>query len=604
MLSKISDTGRGKFPNPFFDIASEYVPTDLNTIFQLCEYGWTIFGTYKSVIRRVASYFITDIDLSGEAEDELKDIKKFLLNTLHIKQEIRSFGEEALTYGNAFISVYFPFKRMLKCPKCNISYSSDAIDYKLNTPEELFVAECKKCGYKGAFNAEDIRVSTKNGISIIRWSPKEIIFKYSPIANKYKYYWKIPPELISKIAQKQDKFYIETTPIHMLKAIVASKSNSDVLFEFNDNAIYHYKNTNLSGIPLKGWGMPDILANFKLMYYMQILRRYDEALAFDYIIPFRILFPNTPPAPNDGLATYNFGDLTTRLVSMIDKRRKDPTSIQVAPFAIGYQMAGGEAKALSPKQNLMIAIDEFLNACNFPAELYKGSLSIQAAPAALRIFENIWSHLVDAYNDVLNWITKKVASYYSWSYKIEAKFTPVSLAEDLQMKAMLLQASAAQDISKTTAYGRFGVDYKEEQRRIAKEQQEVAKIQQEAMEEAQASQAQMQMIQQAQQPQGAPQQGGQQPPAPIPVGPPPSPEGATPGDIFDQAKQLAQELLMAPETIRRSRLIDIKHSNPQLHALVKQFMTDMRQNAATQGQAMILEQQRQQMMQNGGAAPQ
>ena len=36
--SGITRSGAEKYPNPFFDIASEYVPSDINQIYELCEF--------------------------------------------------------------------------------------------------------------------------------------------------------------------------------------------------------------------------------------------------------------------------------------------------------------------------------------------------------------------------------------------------------------------------------------------------------------------------------------------------------------------------------------------------------------------------------------
>jgi hypothetical protein len=128
------------------------------------------------------------------------------------------------------------------------------------------------------------------------------------------------------------------------------------------------------------------------------------------------------------------------------------------------------------------------------------------------------------------------------------------------------------DISKGTAYRPLGIDYIEEQKRVLDEQQELQRLQQEAMEQQQAASLDGDSGQQ--------QQGG-------PGGEP----GQTPGDVYEQAKATAQQLLtQTPETMRRGELIKIKHSNPTLHALVLQEMDNMRQEMARQGQAMMMEQ--------------
>jgi hypothetical protein len=132
-----------------------------------------------------------------------------------------------------------------------------------------------------------------------------------------------------------------------------------------------------------------------------------------------------------------------------------------------------------------------------------------------------------------------------------------------------MEASAAQDISKTTAYRSIGHDYIDEQQKIIEEQTEVMRLQEEAM----ADQVQE-------------EEEGEAPPGGQP--------GATPGDVHEQARQMAYTFVVeTPETVRRSKLIEVKRSNPTLHALVIQYMDELRQQYATQGQAMMIQQEKQ-----------
>jgi hypothetical protein len=268
--------------------------------------------------------------------------------------------------------------------------------------------------------------------------------------------------------------------------------------------------------------------------------------------------------------------------NMVDRKRKNIADIQVAPFAIGYQMIGGEAKELAPKEQIAQALDELLNAIGYPAELYKGTLTIQAFPVALRLFEKTWGVLVDGMNEFLSWLLQSLARHFMWG-EITGALRSVTLADDIERKALALQAAAGQDISKATAYRPLGIDYMEEQRRVVEEQEEIQKLQQEAMERQQAQQMGLMAGQ------GQPGAGGQPPPGGEP--------GATPGDVYEQGKQLAQQLLtQTPPTLRRGELIKIKASNPTLHAIVLQEMDNMRGEMARQGQAMMM----QQAQQSGG----
>jgi len=512
--------------------------------------------------------------LEGETDEERDKYLDFLNDDLHLLTQLAHIGDDYMVYGNVFISIYFPFDRFLTCPQCHTHYHIDTVAYKFKLKELQFSAKCGKCQYEGIFKHEDKRSLDRKKVRLIRWNPKDMRIRVHNISNEMEYYLELDARFLEKIVNG-NRFYLNRTPWPIIECCAKSGSGDRPLFKFDSEAIYHMKESTLAGLPIRGWGIPPILPNFKLAYYIQVMRRYDEAIALDYIIPFRVLHPthNMPAGSTmDPIQMLSMDNFVGHMKRMVRAKRMNSTDVQIAPFPVGYQMLGGEAKNLSPKENITAALDELLNAIGFPAELYRGSLSIQAFPVALRLFEKTWGSLVDGYNDMITWVIRRISRYFMWG-DITGSLRSVTLADDIERKALSLQAAAGMDISKATAYRPLGVDYLEEQKRIVEEQKEIQRLQQEAMEEQEASQMP-----------GAGQQPGAAPP---PGGTP----GATPGDIHAQAKEMAYGLLtQTPETLRRGELIKIKHSNPTLHALVMQEMDNLRQEMARQGQAMIMEQ--------------
>lgn len=574
--SGITKSGIGKFPNPFCDIASEYVPTDINTLFMWCEYLMLAVAPFRTVSQRVVRYFLTELVLEGQSDDEREKYEDFLNNQLHLLQQLAEIGDDYMTYGNVFISLYFPFDRFLICPKCRATYHINTLKYKFNKDDGSFTCDCIGCGGKNVtMKREDRRSPDTSRVKVIRWNPKDIRLRVHNISGRIEYFMRLDSVFVSKVLEG-DPFYLNDTPWAMVEVCLkGSRSQNQHLFKFKEDAIYHLRCGSLAGLPIRGWAIPPILPNFKLAYYVQLLRRYDEAIALDFIIPFRILFPQpgaTGPQGQDPLSTLSMSTFMAHMQRMVESKRKNLTDISVVPFPIGYEALGGEARQLAPKDNIALAIDELLNSLGFPAELYKGTLSIQAFPVALRLFEKQWNSLVDGFNDFAAWLCKRVSRHFMWG-EVDCTLRSVTLADDIERKALSLQAAAGQDVSKQTAYRPLGIDYMEEQKRVVEEQEAIQKLQQEAMERAQAQQAN-------------PQQGGD--------GGGGSSYGATPGDVYEQAKALAQQLLtQTPETMRRGELIKIKHSNPTLHALVLQEMDTMRQEMSRQGQAMMMQQAKQ-----------
>ena len=174
-----------------------------------------------------------------------------------------------------------------------------------------------------------------------------------------------------------------------------------------------------------------------------------------------------------------------------------------------------------------------------------------------------------------------LASYFGWE-KAKVKLSSITLADDMEKKSIMLQAAAGQDISKQTAYRTLGYDYLKEQERVIKEQQDIQKLQEKAMAEAQAQQANGAMGGSGEggaddQGQGMNGPGGQ--------------VGATPGDIMQQAQQIAQQLIAENNpTHTRQMLASIKQTNPNLYAQVKAQLQDQRQQLASQGQQMMIQQ--------------
>ena len=560
--SGVTRSGADKFPNPFFDIASEYVPSDLNQIFELTEYLMMTMAPFRAVTQRVSRYFLTEVVFEGGEDDERDKYEELFSDQLKILDLLGDVGDNYWTYGNVFLSLYLPFDRFLICPDCGTNYHVEAYrDWKFRNG--AFTGTCPKCGHKVKFDHRDRRSPDVKRVRLVQWNPKFVRLRVHPVSGRTEYYLEMDRQLVQKL-RDGNPFYLNDTPWAMIECAMRP---SDNLFKFREGSIFHLRAGSLAGLPIRGWGLPPMLPNFKLAYYIQLLRRYDEAITLDYIVPFRVLFPQSNSSDGkDALSMINMGAFVSQMKHMVDNHRKKLTDVQVAPFPVGYQMLGGEGKQLSPKDSITAAFDELYTAMGYPVELYKGTLSLQAAPVALRLFEKEQCHLVYGYGDILEWIADMVGRYFRWDRKgIEVKLRPVTLADDLERKALLVQAAAGGDLSKQTAYRPMGIDYMDEQKRVVEEQKEIQRLQQKAQEEM------------ASQPLDG--SGGENAGAGAVV-------GASPGDVVSQSAAIASQLLEADPTSRRRTLIQIKHTNPTMHALVLQNLEDARSQAASQGRAM------------------
>lgn len=568
--SHVRMAGREKFPNPYLDMASEYIPRDLNTLFELCEFIYMSFGLVRAAQQRVNRYFLTDLVVTGGGDQERQDLKT-MLDDLRVIENLGQIGDDRAVYGNSFSSLYMPFDRYLVCPKCGTHHKAAKIKYQFSLADTSFTGTCPRCKSHVRYRVEDRKSWDKSRIKIVRWNPKNIRLKVHPISGRTAYFMKMHHKLGDQLASG-DPFFINDTPLAILRWANQARAGSNVYFEFDPNELFHMREATLAGLPIVGWGIPPLLPNLRLAYYIQLLRRYDEAIALDFIIPFRVMFPKASLPPGgamDPILVNNLAQYRGHLQQMIANKRIDPTNIQISPVEVGYQMIGGEANALAPKESLSLAQNELLDSMGFPAELYRATLSIQAFPVALRLFEKTWAGLYKDYNQYLRWYTQGVARYYSMS-DMEVKLRSVTLADDLENKHLLMDAAAGMDISKGTAYEQVGIDYMSEQEKVIEEQKEIMRLQEEAMAEEQAEE----------------EISGD-------AGMPGGMAGATPGDVHEQARQIAHEMVVeVPETLRRGELLKIRNSNPTLHALVLMYMDELRRDYARQGQAMMIQQEK------------
>lgn len=581
----------GAFPDPYLDYASTQMPRSIYDVMRWCEYLWLTYGTYRTACQRVVRYFLTSIELSDASDDEKEKYEAFLRDELKIMSALADIGDDYLAYGNSFISINVPFRRYLRCPKCSLERPINKVKYKFFNWNFEGACGNPKCEYKGKFDRIDRRSIETDGLKIVRWSPHEIKLLYHPIIDKTTYLWDIPGWFKGEV-KKGNPYYIESTPWEIVEAVKANE-----LFRFHEDVIYHMRETTLAGVRSFGWGIPRVMGNFKQAWYIQVLKRYNEAIALDYIIPFRVMTPAPGSSGQaDPLLHMNVQNFQSQALGMFRAHRKDPTTVHALPFPIKLELLGAEGKNLAPTDLLDKGTDEFLNAQGVPAEMYRGTLQWQAMPVALRLFERTWVHMIEEMNGLINWTFGRVSELQNWE-NLKGRLQPVTLADDMEKKQIQLQLSAGQQISKQTALAPFGINVREETKRKLQEQE----YEQEQTSKFQEDMAQKQELQRtvtmgaAGQPVGTqPGQPGQ----PAPGGAPGMPAaaaggggtGVTPDDLTAQAEQLATQLVSMPYELRRSQLLKIKKSNETLHAIVISKMKELQQQAKTQGGQQVLQQ--------------
>lgn len=597
----VARVGREFFPDPWLDYAALEMPKNLTNVLQWAEFVWLTNGTFRMACERVIRYFLTKIDIEDVGDEEAEKYRNFLDNTLKATEQLACLGDDFICYGNSMSSILAPFDRFLRCPECHLERPIEKVVYTFSKEFE-FEGNCPGCKKKVKYVRKDRRSSNDSEFRVMRWSPHFMLIQYNPLTHDIEYRYRFPDHIKRKF-KEGDKFLLRTTPWEMVDAI-----KQDKLFRFDRDKIYHMKEPTLAGLRTVGWGIPRLIANFKQAYYVQVLHRYNEALAIDYIVPFRLLTPKPgSSAAADPLLHQNLGLTKGQVMNMLAEHRRDPASWHFLPFPLEYQALGGEGMQMATHEIINAGNDELLNGMGVPADFYKGTLQLQAAPTALRLFQQTWPQIPSAYNGWLTWAIRQIATIKNWE-PATARMQPVTMADDLEKKSILLQLAAAREVSKGTAFGPFGIDFREEQRRIYDEMRQQSDLERDFQnEEAERAkmEEQLAMVEQAggAMPPGAPMGGMPGAPMPgampaggggMPMGAPMGGAGAgtsmTPQDMMMQAEQLAQQLLGMPYEMRKSQMLEIKKSDEALHALVKSKMEQLRQGASAEGRMMMQEQ--------------
>lgn len=624
-ISGVNNVGVGqdtRFPDPFCDIASMQMPTTIAAALSWSEFLLEANGTYREALRRIVSYFITDVEIIDDGEKKVGKAERdkyltFLNDVLGIKNVLHEVAMDYLCYGNSFTSVMMPFRRYLACKKCGLELPLRKV---FNTPQFKFAwqdydfrASCPHCNYTGQWRHIDRRSGESGDVTVKRWSPHEIDLLWDPLTEDVAHIWKIPDDYRTQL-QKGHLHHIERVSWEVLQAV---KTNQNLMFD--KDVVYHMKEGTLAGIKNRGWGLSRVLTNFRQAWYVQILQRYNEAIALDYVIPFRVLTPEARPGggpeSSDPVHAINLGGFVGRVQSMIAQRAKDPARWNVLPFSLDYKALGGDATQLAPKELIDQGIDQLLTSIGMPVDFFKGTLSAQSSPTTLRLMEANWSHLVHKLNVFINKLVKRVSTLLGWD-PVNARLVRVTVADDLNRQMAKLQLMMGNQISKTTGLNSVGLDYDGEVRRMLEEARIEADEQQRAQKELEQS-AQMQEYINAIAPdittqamaslQGGAQGGGAGAPAGAPPGAPGQGSSAvdqfisqrqnnpnvpiTPDELQAQAQTIAQDLMAKDPAARRTELAKLRKSDTTMHQLVTSLMDQMRDQAASQGRQAVLDQQ-------------
>jgi len=583
-------TGKNRvFADPFLLPSSTAIPTELQSALDFCLFLYYLNPLYRRASTRVISHFVTDIDFVGKDgdQDERDEFKKFLIDDLDIFGALLEVGQEWACYGNAFLRLHLPFDRVLVDHRdgkykeyalpmfgADVKYDYKAMKYDVPDPTTFDRPKDKRARVKLDFIDRPSR--DKSRIRLRKIDPRQIVLQHSFMSGKQQMIYRFEPEWVTMI-KNSIMYQVNETPMSMLKAIALEQD-----FLFNEGQVFHFKAPTISGISNYGWGLPETIANFRHIHQLQVLRKIDEAVGLDYMLPFRMFHPVASSQASDPMNYMLLNRWGAEIKNVINKRRTDPFAMHALPFPVSYQEFGAQGKSLAPKELVEYHNNVLLDSMGYPAELFKGSLQVQQIPTAVRLFENSFHFIHQGFARIVKWAAIRICDYIG-QQRLEASLQLPRLADDLERQRVYMQLAAGAEIPRSVAYGPFGIkDPVEAAKQRAQEDIEIQKEQMKLQSDFQRQQQMGSMdnilSQQA-------QQGGGSSPAGI--------EGAAGGgdmnplDIQNKAAELAQQWLQMPVGERQKQMAAVRTSNPNLHAMAKQKMEEMRSQAESQGRQAL-----------------
>jgi hypothetical protein len=452
----LSTSNTSSHGSPLFDFLTAFAPRKLKDLFRLCEYLYFNSAQIYAALQKFCTYPITNITYETQNEALKAYYKDLHDKTLKTKRILIRAAVDKFVYGNAFFSMYAPFVRFLKCPKCQTLSNIQQVSYKFKLKKLSFNYTCKGCDVRVDVDEKgvvDRKITRKDRIGVIRWDPKLMDIDYNPITGHSEYYT-IPQEIKERCA-KGNKHLIDTMPMEFLKAI-----RSDQIFKFAEDQIFHMRMDAPAGIEAQ-WGFPPLASTIKLFFYAAVLRKANEAIALDYIVPLRIVSPKQASANADPMTTISLARWSNEMKTSVKKWRRDPLHIMWSPIPAEVTHLGGQARALMTLGEVQAAEDNIIAAMGLPKEFIYGGFSAMGSGIQLRVLENQLIHQTSDLNDFLQWITDQSAKQLGRG-TVPVSLAPFRFIDDVQQKALLLQLNTADPagpwISKRTIGEAFEID--------------------------------------------------------------------------------------------------------------------------------------------------
>lgn len=402
------------YPAPLRDLLSTYVPEDIKGIMNLCRYFFAFDPLVHAAMRNMAMYPLTKLTIqSVRYPKEAQVLQDMLYRELELQRFLHAMSLDYFVYGNAF---------------------------------------CMHLSVNGS------RLPVFRRVPVMEMSLGE-----DPTTGDTRYFWLISPAIRRMLDHKtdpefKDDYNVFTKTFPGAQYVEQAVKNNKALI-MRKKHFYHLRMEGESASN-QHWGFPMIQPVLKTLFYRNILRKAQEALAMEHIVPLRIFFIQPPDRDSYSPAAYS--ETAQELAKIISKAANDPNMKVVSPAPVGVISAGGQGRMLMVTPEIQQLDETALAGMLVPREFVYGGLSYSGSSVSMRMTENrvvsFRNQLVDlVQNFVLPHVMDAVYPEFNAS-DFTVAFAELKALDDIQQKQLLINLNASGKLPDSMLYSALEID--------------------------------------------------------------------------------------------------------------------------------------------------
>jgi len=297
------------------------MPKTVRELFRWCEYYYLTHPILHQVISKLAEYPVTDLVIEDEDQDLRRWWEELFNDKLRYKAFLVEVGLDYFTYGNTYVTLFFPFIKYLECARCKKKFNAEAILDRWTFNNYTFNLNCPQCGHKGAAKVTDEYPVNIERMKVGRLNPHNVIIEGSEF-GQYFYFYHVPTS-VTKEWLIGKKYTVVSTPQVLIEARKKNK-----LVVWNKDNLYHLRRSTISG-NVGPYGVPLLMPVLKDVFLLQLFKKTTEITLLERAVPLRVLFPQAASASGGPIELTQLNKWKTQLEDTLRRWRIDPGYIGI-----------------------------------------------------------------------------------------------------------------------------------------------------------------------------------------------------------------------------------------------------------------------------------